>query len=67
MIDTIIGFVATTVFAWLMMLAGMWILEKISLITGSDFFRIRVYDWMHSWKSWAITAAFVFLCILTGI
>ena len=67
MLDIIIGFAATTILAWFLMLIGLWILEKIALITGSDFFRVGVYEWMHSWKSWAFVAGFVLLCILTGL
>ena len=67
MLDIIIGFAATTVLTWFLFLVGIWILEKIALLTGSDFFRISIRDWMYSWKSWAFVAGFVFLCTLAGI
>jgi hypothetical protein len=39
----------------------MWILEKIALMTGDDFFRVSTNFWLSSWKSWAITGALVLL------
>jgi hypothetical protein len=66
MLDIVISFATTTVLAWLFMLVCLWVLEKIALITGSDFFRVNVYTWTHSWKSWAVTAGFTLLCILAG-
>lgn len=56
MLNLVINFLATTVIVWCLMYLGLWILEKIALITGSDFFRISTQTWTTSWKSWAASA-----------
>ena len=56
MLNLVIDFLAMTVIVWCLMYLGLWILEKIALLTGSDFFRISTQTWTTSWKSWVASA-----------
>lgn len=46
------------------MYLSLWILEKIALLTGSDFFRISTQTWTTNWKSWAASAVLALLFML---
>lgn len=59
MLNSVINFLAMTVITWCLMYLSLWILEKIALLTGSDFFRISTQAWTTSWKSWAASAVLV--------
>ena len=56
MLNLAIDFLATTVIVQCLMYLGLQILEKIALLTGSDFFRISTQTWTTSWKSWVASA-----------
>jgi hypothetical protein len=60
-LSLIINFLAMVIITWSLIYLGMWILEKIALMTGDDFFRVSTNFWLSSWKSWAITGALVLL------
>lgn len=67
MFDIILGFVGATTIVWLTLLICIWILEKFATILGFNFFIVSTSDWIHGWKSWVFTMAFVLLCTLTEI
>ena len=64
MLNLAINFLVTTVIIWCLMYLGLWILEKIALFTGSDFFRISTHTWATSWKSLAVSAVLALLFML---
>ena len=61
MLETIISFAVMVIITWSLTYGCLWVLEKIALLTGSDFFRISTYSWVSSWKSWAFTAVMVLI------
>lgn len=64
MLNLVVNFLVTSVITWYLMYLGLWILEKIALLTGSDFFRISTHTWATSWKSWAASAVLALLFML---
>jgi hypothetical protein len=64
MLDLVINFLAMTVVTWCLMYLGLWILEKIALLTGSDFFRIPIHSWTSSWKSWSFASIFALIILI---
>ena len=64
MLNLVINFLVTTVITWSLIYLSLWILEKIALLTGSDFFRISTQTWITNWKSWVASAALALLFML---
>ena len=61
MLNLVINFLATMIITWCLMYLSSWILEKIALLTGSDFFRISTQTWITNWKSWVASAVLALL------
>lgn len=61
MLNLVINFLATMIITWCLMYLSLWILEKIALLTGSDFFRISTQSWTTNWKSWIASAVLALL------